>query len=409
MLIDISNQDKKLIGLFIDFRRKQYKRKDNNFLIENFIKDICSKQTYNKISKGIEVKESQLYDNFLTKLHYTYLYDDIKKSEISKKEEKLLSLLEKEDKTLFYKQLDTFIKKFMPFQVFALESVLLESFMILRNKNLNDQDIDILLQLYPILDDIAKEICGYFLLQHVYHYQADKYHYSLLEDMGLIKLKTISNRWWILNLLIRWELYYLASVDCENLLKLCKIEKNRRMEHRIKITRLFIIMAIESNSFEKYADEIESYTFCKPELDCFDTYQFMHVVGLYHYCKKDYDKAWKYLSKSVYYEKGYFPEIIFLNHIATVQGNKLPNDLIKKETVSAVEKEYQVLYQYFCMKHNGFNIQALEDYLWQHCRWLVKETYPSWIMKDIIHSELDWISQQTGNRKRLYQFNKWND
>lgn len=68
--------------------------------------------------------------------------------------------------------------------------------------------------------------------------------------------------------------------------------------------------------------------------------------------------------------------------------------------------EYQHLYTYFEMKFAHSSFSVLENYLWNICRKEIKEFYPAKIIIRLIHDELEWISENTGSRTKLYMFHQ---
>lgn len=62
--------------------------------------------------------------------------------------------------------------------------------------------------------------------------------------------------------------------------------------------------------------------------------------------------------------------------------------------------------RYYQRKQMKEDPQVLEDYLWKYRSLILKDVDPLSVMERMIAVELQWISEKTGNKKRLYQFNK---
>ena len=412
MKLDMTVSDKIRIGFFIDFQRKNhattYANKD--FIIENFIYDICSKQTYNKIVKGQPLKESEIYDQLLQRLGYKFNYDGDKIVNIEDIEEKISKALKNKNLTAFYSLLRQLIQILLEFQTCPFQYTALQCFLILakseKTTKMPKKDVCFLINCYRVLNDTEKEICAYFIFRYMYdHDVSDKELNTMIQKINIRDLNEVYNKIFILNLMIRLQQYYDASVYCEKLLtSLQGKEEFYYME--CLLTRLFLVSEIQPDSFEYYKKEyleLSNHNGNKTNM-C----NFYHIAGLYYYRHKDMEKAYQYFLKAINKSEYFFPEIILLNHIATLYHKELPENLKKERNVEKFDEEWQILYRFYCMKHQGENKKLLEDYLWKYGRKLVKKSYPSWMMKNIITTEFAAIAEETGNRKRLYQFNKTN-
>ena len=129
-------------------------------------------------------------------------------------------------------------------------------------------------------------------------------------------------------------------------------------------------------------------------------------TGMFYYAHQDYEKAWEYLSQVYTIEKYTFPSVLFLYHMETITNYQLPKHDTTHMINENTEKAYRVFFQYYNMKYNHVPFSALENYLWNECRAMIPFVYPQNIAKTIIHDELFWISNQTGDKKKYYQFNK---
>ena len=225
-----------------------------------------------------------------------------------------------------------------------------------------------------------------------------------MDEYGLLSLKALRNRYRILNLFITWEDYYDAANYCEDLLKACRQENNVRVAFQTQISRLFIVLKIQPNAFESYANVVLENPILQEESNDPHVYEFYHVVGLYYFIEKNYEQAWLYFLRSVADETYFFPEIIFLNYISTLLNKPLPDELVEQRDIECEDRMYKSIYTYYCLKNKGETLQTLENYLWDHCKDEIYRFSPSWVMKDIIRTELEWISNQTGDTRKMNRF-----
>lgn len=187
MLIDISESDKIRVGLAIDLRRKEHFKKtgDKSFKIINFINGICSRETYNRISKGLLVKESDHYDQLLQKIHRKYNYEELYRERCMKLETQLLYELRMDDTVRFFRTLTVIINELAAYKEFILEDILYENMcIILKFKNgnrISSEEFSFLLRTFPMLNNQEKEIVGNFVLHYVYQYQAMKETYEVMK------------------------------------------------------------------------------------------------------------------------------------------------------------------------------------------------------------------------------------
>lgn len=399
----IPDRDKKRLAAFIDFRFKEVKKENQDYTLEQFIRGICSEMTYDDMMHGRDVDE-QIYRSFLQKMGYTYNDDEASVHTFMADEAEILYLLDQQDMKTFSSAVKMLLEMMESYRNCALESMTYDCLQTVLNIQLNHYEYQFLMERFSILDKYAKEICGYFLLDYIYHNIADDVNEKWLKEKGLLTLKGVGSEYNILNLLIRHEKYYNASVYCDHLLQECIQKEYDVMAFHIKIKRMYIIMKIQNDSFISYADKVYADTVMRNGKDETYMYEFNHVVGLYYYIEKNYDLAWMYFIRTIYESDYYFPEIIFLNHIATIQNKELPEILKKEIPVNKENEVYEPIYTYFCLKNYHETPQALENYLWDRCIRHLNDFYPEWVMKEIIWDELQWIASKTGNKERLKTF-----
>lgn len=407
MLLGIKDKDKRRVGLFIEFKRKQYAHQYDTYKIEDFINGICPRKDYSRLARGKRIEENAIYDVFLQKLGYEYNYDDAVLSTITADERDILKLLEDENMTAFHMAVRALIGRLENYKEYALESVLYDALQMVLDLELNEKEFYELLIRFPMLDEIAREICGYFILTYIYRYESEDANTDWLKKAGLHSLTALCNQFRILNLKIRWEEYYDATIYCEKLWEQSLRSQNRWLMYHIQIARLFIVLKIQPSDFEKYANEVlENPVLSEGKEDPY-TYEFYHVVGLHYFIERDYEQAWHYFIRAMHNEKYFFPEIVFLHHMMTVLEDKeLPEEFREQRDIGKEYEVYKPIYRYFILKQKGENLHTLENYLWNHCCQSLDEFYPKWVMRDIVRTELAWISYQTKDKGRLEAFDR---
>lgn len=404
MLLGIPDKDKIRLGAFVSFRLKQWLRDNPEQNSDLFIVGICSKDEFQKVIQGIPLKDSDIYEYLLQKLGFEYNYDDGLASNYIANAKEMLEDLEFDQMESFYKRLNRFMEELEDMQSYALEYVTYRSLACLLENELSSRSFASLLMYYPMLDTYMKEIVAYFLLTYIHYHMEDEVDDEWLRKYGLRDCKSLRNQYRILNCLIRWEDYYEAANYCEGLLKACRHSNNIRVAFTTQISRLYIVLKIQPSAFEKYANMVLENPILQEESNDPSVYEFYHVVGLYYFIEKNFAQAWLYFRRSITYDVYFFPEIIFLNYIATLLHKELPLDLQEQKDIDAEDRMYKPLYTYYCLKNKGETLENLEDYLWTHCKEAIEQFSPNWVIKDIIHTELEWISEQTGDRKTLNRF-----
>lgn len=406
MLLGIPDKDKIRLSAFINDRFKQWVRNNPTQNKDVFYVGICSKSEFYQILQGQILDDNGVYDYLLQKCGYAYNYDDMQASDHMAIAKRMLEDLEYDQMATFYQRLRMYRKELEPMRSYALESVNDQVASYLLEMDLSNRSFSRLLAYFPMLDSYMKEVVGYFLLTYIHEHMQDVIDDKWLAQHGLRHLKALRNRYRILNFLIRWELYYDASYYCENLLKACQRANNVRVAFMTQISRLFIVMKIQPSLFEKYANVVLDNPVFQEESTDPHTYEFYHVVGLYYFIERNYKQARHYFLRSVVDDTYYFPEIIFLNYIATLTGKKLPEELCVQRDLASEDRIYKPIYTYYCLKNKLETPHLLQDYLWMHCTVAIKWFSPSWVMKEIIQEEFEWIASQTGDTKDLERFRR---
>lgn len=399
----ILDTDKKRIASFIDARFNQVKKENSAYTLNQFTRGICSLETYQEMISGT-ILDDRIYTLFLKKIGYQYNNDEGSIATFMADEAEIYHLLEQQDMKTYSKMIKMLLEMMEPYRHYALESVAYDCLQITLSLEINAHEYMFLMQRYAMLDMYTKEICGYFLLRYIYRHLADTIDEEWLVKKGLRNLKLLGSQIYILRLLVRFEQYYDASIYCDQLLNRCIQKENKQLAYIVKIQRLFIMMKIQPGHFERYADEMMSDPIMNEgESDTY-IFEFYHVMGLHYYIDKKYERAWLYFIRAIQDKKYYFPEIIFLNHIATVQNKELPDLMKASRKIDEKHRMYQPLYTYYRLKNRKEPPQKLEDHLWDRCIRNLDQFSPNWVMKHIILDELDWIARRTGNKKRLHAF-----
>lgn len=389
MLIDIPNEDKVVIGKFIDYERKyRFKNlKQKQFKIDSFIDGICSKQTYQKLKKE-PLLESQVYDELLQKLGLEYDYTN--NSNLENVEQQLYQYYQEYDVKRAKKYID---ESWIPY----LDSRKMYPHEYVVWKCLKEDDVNSYLESMYMLNDIEKEIFSILLLHKAY------------QDIDCVEIPFETLRIHLnvtkiqyLFVLIKQEKFFQASIECYKLLASNLSEKEILL---CWIAKLFILNAIEPDAFYAQAQKLikhPKFSECEDTLLINNVY---HVVGLYEYKRHHYEKAWNYFTYIVEDARFTFPELLFMEHISTLANKRMPENL-KHVDVSNQEQEYVILYTYYQYKKEKRDYDFLNQYLMESCAPLIPNTYPTWILKEMIRDELQWISKQTKETKYYYQFNR---
>ncbi len=404
MLLGIPDKDKLRLSAFISFYLKKWLKDHPNESKESLIVGICSQAEFEKILQGRILKDSTTYEYLLLRLGFSYNDQDKLISHYLANSKELLSDLEYDQMASFANRIESFIKELEPMKEYALKFITYRALIFLRKEKLTHTSFLTLLHYLPILDEAMQEVVSYFLLTYIHENMADEIDEQDLKKFGLRDCQSSKCRHRILNFLIRWENYYEATNYCEDLLKRCKQKHNVRTEFMTEISRLYLVMKIQPSLFEDYAKKALRNPILQEERNDKNVYEFYHVVGLYYFVNKNYQQAWFYFSRSVVLEDYFFPEIIFLNFIATVLDKELPASLQEQRDLDKKDWRYKSLYTYYCLKNKGETLENLEDYLWTYCKDSISLFEPQWVFKEIIKYELEWIAKQTGNRKILDRF-----
>ena len=390
MLIDIPNEEKVIIGKFIDEQRKyRFKvKKEQSFKIDSFIDSICSKQTYQKLKKAPLI-ESEIYDSLLKRLGFEYNYEQLGKSELIKIENSIYKSFLAFDISGVYDKLKNELVPFLEnLQKYPHEYILLEA--------LKADSIYVYENAFYILNDIEKEMISFLSLKKMYQYVIEPH------VLDSYRITEASTKIQYLFVLIKSEKYYQASILCHELLS---SELNEKMILLCLIAKLFILNAIESDGFDELASRIINYPHFIEYEDQMLVNNVYHVIGLYQYRKKDYNAAWNCFEKVIENKSFLFPEILLMEHICTLTNKEMMVNLNLSD-ISHFDKDYIVLYKYFLYKKESKDYECLNHYLIDSCVPLIKDTYPQWMLIDIIRDELRWLSKQNQDTKYLYQFNR---
>lgn len=250
-----------------------------------------------------------------------------------------------------------------------------------------------LLNIYEIIDSPIKEI----LMNHVIDVLECSDPKTAAEIQHRLYFQTIRNQIDYLFLIIRNEQYYEAVALCERLIRIAAFPKDQA---KVRIAQLSLIHSIEPQNFNEKASELQ-----KDPLFSWIEDDWIHICALHAYYSNERQKAKEFFMKEICCEKTFFPAILFLAHMHDPQ-TKFDNSIFYRFDVTNFPIEYQHLYHYFEMKFTNVSFETLENYLWTVCRKEIKEFYPKTIIAQLIHDELQWISEQTGNRARLYAFHQ---
>lgn len=383
-MIDIPHNEKVSIGKAIEFLRKKKFKNDPAFKVERFIEGVCSKATYMKLRKA-PLKESEIYDCLLKKIGLVYPYDGKRqKSFLAMEKECVLAFVYRypNEKNLLHHLINEYKRS----------NTIYEHLKYLALTDLSLSAVD-LLNIYEIIDSPIKEI----LMNHVIDVLECSDPKIAAEIQHRLYFQTIHNQIDYLFLIIRNEQYYEAVALCERLIRIATFPKDQA---KVRIAQLSLIHSIEPQNFNEKASELQ-----KDPLFSWIEDDWIHICALHAYYSNERQKAKEFFMKEICCEKTFFPAILFLAHMHDPQ-TKFDNSVFYRFDVTNFPIEYQHLYHYFEMKFTNVSFETLENYLWTVCRKEIKEFYPKTIIAQLIHDELQWISEQTGNRARLYAFHQ---
>lgn len=384
-MIDIPQNEKVPVGKAIEFLRRKKFKSDPAFKVERFIEGVCSKATYTKLRKT-PLKESEIYDRLLKKLGLVYPYDENDQKRFLAMEKKCVWAFihrDRNEKNLLRHLIDEYKRSNTVYAYLK--------YLALSDRSLLAAD---LLDIHELLDSSPiKEI----LMNHVIDVLERSDPKATTEIGHRLKLETIRNQIDYLFLIIRNEQYYEAVALCEKLLGAASFPKDQA---KVGIAQLLLLHSIEPQNFDKKAHALrQDPLFSLVEQD------WIHICALHAYFSKDHTKAKAFFMKEIHCEKTFFPAILFLAHMHDPK-TKFDDSVFHRFDAGKFPIEYQHLHHYFEMKFDHASFETLENYLWTVCRKEIKEFYPKAVIAQLIHDELQWISEQTGNRARLYAFHQ---
>lgn len=383
-MIDIPQNEKVPVGKAIEFLRRKKFKSDPAFKVERFIEEVCSKATYTKLRKT-PLKESEIYDRLLKKLGLVYPYDENDQRRFLAMEKKCVWAFvyrDRNEKNLLYHLIDEYKRSNTVYAHLK--------YLALTDLSLSAND---LLDIHELLDSPIKEI----LMNHVIDALERSDPKATTEIGHRLELETIRHQIDYLFLIIRNEQYYEAVALCEKLLSAASFPKDQA---KVRIAQLLLLHSIEPQNFDEKA-----YALRQDPLFSLIEQDWIHICALHAYFSKDRTKAKAFFMKEINCEKTFFPAILFLAHMHDPKTT-FDDSVFHRFDASKFPIEYQHLYHYFEMKFDHASFETLENYLWTVCRKEIKEFYPKAVIARLIHDELQWISEQTGNRARLYAFHQ---
>lgn len=384
-MIDIPKDEKVRVGKAIEFLRKKEFQNTPSFKIERFIENICSKATYVKLRK-VPLKESEIYDSLLAKLSLFYPYDiplQTKLFNAEKFAEDAFTNRDPNEKNL----LDSLVKYYS-----ASRSV----YDRLKYLAFTDPTLSVpeLLSIYKIIQSPIREM----IMNRIIDVLENLLPSAMSDEIQkCIHFHTIRNQIDYLFLIIRNERYYEAAALCETLLHCSSLPVDQA---KIRIARLTLLHHIEPRRFDQEALDLQGDpVFPLVRQD------WIHICAFHAYYQNDQERARLLFEEEVKNKKTFFPAILFLAHMHDPE-KEFDQKTFCRYNIQNYPIEYQHLYTYFEMKFAHSSFSVLENYLWNICRKEIKEFYPAKIIIRLIHDELEWISENTGSRTKLYMFHQ---
>ncbi len=384
-MIDIPKDEKVQVGKAIDYLRKKEFKKNPSFKIEYFIETICSKATYVKLRK-IPLKESEIYDSLLAKLNLIYPYDPREQTKLFHTEKLMEDAFIHRDPDE-KKLLDSLIN------YYSTSHSVYDRLKYIAFKD-SAMSVPELLAIYEIVQSPIREVIMNRIIDVL-----ESMPPSAMSDYikSRLHFHTIRNQIDYLFLIIRNKHYYQAVALCESLLRSATLPIDRA---KIRIAKLILLHQIDPRHFDLEAQALSndpSFPLVRED--------WIHICAFHAYNQNDYDRAQLLFEEEIKNQKTFFPAILFLAHMHDPKI-EFSQEVFCRYNIQDYPVEYQHLYTYFKMKFSHSSFSILESYLWNICRKEIKEFYPENIIIRLIHDELEWISENTGNRTKLYMFHQ---
>lgn len=408
-MLDIGDREKKVIGLIVNQVRLNLRETSDGFNIEEFIEGICSKETYNKLSKGRIVKESEIYDELLFRLNLKYNYDfnfnemiepialdichTIDQGEFIEAESKIDELLNLSEEHIRD-----------PYG-YALNNTLTMVYPLLnRVSTISQGDMNEILDYAKLLPSSCKDFIGYYVARYIYNFDGSRKNVSLVEEcFSISSSNLLCNNDVYLNLLILNKDYYDAAIYCNECLEELKLRSNQYQLFQFKLTQCMLMLRIQPNRVENIISEIDQ----ELEINEFQHAQLHHMIGLFYYeSKDDKEMSYTYFVEASKNNTFVFPEYILLHHLNTLYNLDVPENLKEVNNIEDYEETWRDFYKYYHMKESGSSTNELEDYVLSVGKDISKKMYPSQLAANIFKDELSYLTELSGNKNKLYKFVK---
>ncbi|MGX8835174.1 hypothetical protein ACWG0P_13325 [Amedibacillus sp. YH-ame6] len=411
MKIDIKENEKRLIGKFIQYERKRvYKKsKDSRFKVHEFIKNkegnICSLQSYNKLKNGGIFKESQIYDDLLDNLKLKYNYDKDNYDLYNNMNHKISLMIE--SKEYSDDVIAPMIKELGNYDECVIEVIYLKVFEIIdsylsERLYKDNDDIAFLLTVFDELNLRDKEVVAYVILKHHYNYDIDKID-SICEAIDFEKLKSDYNQMMLLAIYIRQMKFYKASILCDKLEKAYEIKNDKNKLIELYLNKLFIYMHVEQQEFIRLCNKIEPIIIKlgKQNKNYLDYYSYK---GYYNYLKENYDESLRAFDKVIFHKDYFFPNIIFVYSIHTILNREVSDSYLLNNDIVCYDDTIKLLYGYYVLKYSNNKVPLLEDYLMKNRKNIIYNSYPSEVVAKLLLEEFKACCEKSGNKEKLYRF-----
>lgn len=400
MRIDIPQEEKVLLGRWIDKKRRQnLKSEGKSYRIDFFTEGECAKATYHKLTHGIALQESEHYDKLLKKLGYHYPYDE-DFTGLYATYEKSLSALDIKTLLTEMKKLWRDLKVYESFPYLSTTRRVIEELIILKKPNdLKKPVFQSILEDFIFIPDAFKDgfaaICLYYFQEAI----QDKTFLPYMKEVGIInEHSSIRNKNLWLNVLVTSNLYYDATVLCEEL-KSAIPEENSLQYFQILLSEAFLALSIQPDKFEKISQKLQQHPVMKKRED-----SVYHLIALRYFLTNQEEKAYPYFLKALQNKKDLFPDLLYCYYISGKYNYELPAWMREKINVDKEEYCVQVLYKFYWLKLTNHKASTLENHIVNHCKYILKEFIPPFIIKNILDDEFKRLSAITGHTSSYYHF-----
>lgn len=349
MQLGIPDYDKKRLNCIIRWLQVKHQLK-----IENMIKGICSRGTFNKIRKGEAVKNDEIYDQLLGLFHVQYIYDEKQEAELEFMFRELRLKVDRYDIDCqsYMEECIRYLsaRKQSIFCLLYLEAIQLiyeDRFKDQRNRDHAEE----LFQVVEIFPDPLKDIIMDYMFRIRWNAHLDRPEVfeDLLDIYDYEHSACISNRMNYIHILIFNRRNFDAAIAIDKLDKLIDPYQNAAQYLRLFVFKLQMVNNIQGKSILEYYEQLKDflriYYEKLPYKLCMSS---LYNIAIYLFDQDHYEEAKRlleYVGKLPHYQ---YKSYILLQGISRkVEHRRLAEnpDLSGLNTES---HKLQAMVRYFC-------------------------------------------------------------